>query len=103
MCTSVKNHINKYGLENLSGSYCQKLQSYNDEFFQNKKIIVIYHEEITASSTISVKNIEFSGDKANVILDRKVPNISNTAMKDYVIIIEIPQNEKCVSATYEFV
>lgn len=100
--TEIQNHINKYNLEDISQPFYQKMKSYDNAFFQQNEIIVLYHSETSGSSTISVKKLQYSGDGVKIILSRKIPEIASMDMKEYIILIEIPKNEKISSATYEF-
>lgn len=100
--TEVQNHINKYNSEDISQPFYQKMKSYDNSFFQQNEIIVLYHVESSSSSTISVKKLQYSDDGVKIILSRKIPEIANAAIKEYIILIEIPKNEKISSATYEF-
>ena len=97
----LRGHIDKYDDYLIERSYYE-LRSYDEEYFKDNKLILLYHTEITSSNTIKVKDVRYSDGVADVILTRGEPDVKTQAMHDYVIIVEIPQEEKCSSAAYEF-
>ena len=97
----LRGHIDKYDDYLIERSYYE-LRSYDEEYFKDNKLILLYHTEITSSNTIKVKDVRYSNGVADVILTRVEPDVKTHAMQDYVIIVEIPQEENCISAAYEF-
>ena len=97
----LRGHIDKYDDYLFERSYYE-LRSYDEEYFKDNKLILLYHTEITSSNTIKVKDVRYSNGVADVILTRVEPDVKTHAMQDYVIIVEIPQEENCISAAYEF-
>ena len=97
----LREHIDKYD-DSFTERLYYELRSYDEDYFKDNKLILLYHTEITSSNTIKVKDVRYSNGVADVILTRREPDVKTQAMQDYVIIVEIPQKENCISATYEF-
>lgn len=87
--------------EQCDEAFRAKMMTFDDTFFQEKMIILISHWEITSSSKLSVENIEFSENNINVIVRRDAPQIVDNSLKDYFIVVEVPQDADYSSATYE--
>ncbi len=87
--------------EQCDEAFRAKMMAYDDIFFQEKMIILISHREGTSSSKLSVGDIEFTDNNINVIIKRDTPKITEDSLKDYFIIVEVPQNANYSSVTYE--
>jgi outer membrane lipoprotein-sorting protein len=94
-------HMDTYNAKIYSESYAGKLKAYEEAFFQTHRLAVIYYTDPTVSSTLSVKEIQYSDGQANVILNRKTPDIVSDMIKNYVILVEIPQEKGVTSVTYD--
>jgi hypothetical protein len=85
----------------ISGDLLQKLSSYDNDFFTDNMLIVVYHAEPTSSSKLSVKGVEFRGNTANVSIKSKSPKFVDWMIKCYAFLFEVPQDNSITDAAYE--
>ncbi len=98
---ALSDMISKYNFEALSSDAYDQLMVFGRDFFENNSIIIIFHREITGSSELTVGKVEYSNNTVNVVLRRSVPSVANDLLKDYIIIVEIPQNQQYSFVSYE--
>lgn len=71
----------------------EKIDSYSSDFFNEKMLIVINLQEITGSSEITVKGIDFTDSEAVVKLRRRTPQVADDSIKIWSIFIELDIRE----------
>lgn len=90
---SSMDELNEYKsltrFQESSEEFKVKLESYSSEFFQEKMLIVVNIEEITGSSDISLKDINYTNSEANLVFKRKIPKIVDNSMKIWSFFVEI--------------
>ena len=97
----VENHIREYKTDAIQQPYHEKIETYDDKFFEKNSLVVLYYFDGSISSQISVKGIRYDNDVVTVLLSRKLPKYSATAVKECVVIVEMEKNEKITSAGYK--
>lgn len=88
-------------IEKCDNQFKTKVLSYDEHFFDEKMLVLLYHWETTSSSKLIITDIEIKNDNANIIIKRDAPKIVDDEMKDYFFIIELQQDALCNSATCE--
>jgi len=71
----------------------QKMDSYSDDFFETKMLIIINMSEPTISSVITVENVDFTDSKAIVTLKRRRPRSDGEIIKIWSIFVEVEARE----------
>ena len=78
-------------------------KKYNDEFFKNHCLLIIYHmDEYPFSSGHKVRSVVFQDDMINIDIYRGYNGAGNAAITEYHIVIELDVKyaDKEVKATY---
>lgn len=65
------------------------LNKYNDEFFNNKSLIVITLDESSGSVRHNVKSVVKEGNNINIAIERKAPEFGTADMAEWNIYIEL--------------
>ena len=89
----LKEYRNSSRFSEAEEDVIQKLDSYSPEFWEEKMLIVINLQEITGSSEITVKGIDFTDSEAVVKLKRKTPHVADDSIKIWSIFIELDIRE----------
>ena len=89
----LKEYRNSSRFSEAEEDVIQKLDSYSPEFWEEKMLIVINLQEITGSSEITVKDIDFNDSEAVVKLKRKTPQVADDSIKIWSIFIELDIRE----------
>ena len=98
---AISDMISEYNFAALSSNAYDRLALFERDFFENNSIIIIFPREITGSSKLTVEKVEYFNNTVNVVLKRSVPSVANDQLKDYIIIVEIPQKHQYSFASYE--
>ena len=88
-------------VDQYNQNFKSQIMSYDESFFETKMLVLLYYWDETASSELSIKEVEIKDNNVNVSINRDVPKIVSDTMKDYFFIIEVQQDESCDSVTYE--
>lgn len=97
----LKEYRNSSRFSEAEENIIEKIDSYSSNFFNEKMLIVINLQEITGSSEITVKGIDFTDSEAVVKLRRRTPHIADDSIKIWSIFIELDIREiKSVKYTF---
>lgn len=87
--TELTDYINSSRLSKAEDNVVEKLKSYSPDFFNNKTLIIINLKEVSGSNKITVERIDFNNSEAIVTLKRRTPDISDTSIKIWSILIDV--------------
>ena len=89
----LKEYRNSSRFSEAEENIIEKIESYSSDFFNEKMLIVINLQEITGSSEITVKGIDFTDSEAVVKLKRRTPQVADDSIKIWSIFIELDIRE----------
>lgn len=99
--TDLMTYCDEIKVDQYNQNFKSQIMSYDESFFETKMLVLLYYWDETASSELSIKEVEIKDNNVNVSINRDVPKIVSDTMKDYFFIIEVQQDESCDSVTYE--
>ena len=98
---TFQDYLYKIQVENVSEEITSQLSRYDEAYFEENMLALVYYVDSTSSSKISVKSAQCCGNYLEVVLNRRT-GISNTnALKSYLILVEMIQDESCSEVSLE--
>ena len=87
----------------VSENYKNQLEKYDEEYFDENMLAVIYHWETTGSAKLEVESIEYSESDIKIIIERDTPDIVTDDMCAWGIFVDLEKNEKYTTVVYDIV
>lgn len=87
-------------INNLSEEVKNKFNSYDEEYFKQKDLIIVYFPLGSSSITTKLKDIKVESD-IELTFEKNMPEVGTADMSGYLYIIEIDKSDKEIRAQFD--
>lgn len=98
---TFQDYLYKIQAENSAEEINSQLSRYDEAYFEGNMLALVYYVDSTSSSEISVKSVKCCGSSVEVVVNRRTGSSNTNALKSYLILVEMTQDESCSEVTLE--
>lgn len=98
---TFQSYLYKIQAENSDREIILQLSRYDDAYFEGNMLALVYYVDSTSSSEISVKSAQCCGSSVEVVLNRRTGSSNTNALKSYLILVELTQDDSCTEVTLQ--